>query len=543
MTFRARSVATLVPAPTVATASAATFTTMGLRAAFRIPGPDERVDGWHISPLVDLSAYSLSWLWVLAPLLLMGETRKEYLPVYLLIIAATDLHRHFGLPYVYADAQVRERYPARFWLFPAVLLLAWMVSPWLDHSQLVFDTASTCALVALVIVLLQIIRRDGGPDAPPSRALALVLVATMGPAAILHTIKVQLAIGLQPAWWWFAAALSASTWLDWQRLRQRGERAPESTESTGEQAITASGEQAIAVSGGKGFVASLSIVALLGFALLAGPWLEASQAGGGVKVGSILAAVGVFAALWNFWHVYMQKYGILRMYNAKAKQRPGTPGWNDKALLLCWLPLYFAWLGPVYREIAVDYFDDASAVLPGFIDLLSRAMPVTVPLTAAFVVVVYVLWLRAEWRANKLRSAPRLWMVAGTTGLALCFFVFDPIKVYMAFAFSHALEYCVFVWAFQRRRYHAKLEHDPALGKLLRRPVLFYLAMVLAFGVAILLAKYWGRYIFEDAERPTVLGYRTSYWLGFWGIYQSMAHFYFDGFLWKMRLPSVRANL
>jgi hypothetical protein len=244
----------------------------------------------------------------------------------------------------------------------------------------------------------------------------------------------------------------------------------------------------------------------------------------------------------------MQKYGIMRMYSAKARGRfagelAEVPGWADRALVLCWLPLYFAYLGPLYREIAVDYFDDAKTVLPGFIDLLERAMPVTIPLTLALVLVVHGLWLQREWQANRLRSVPRLLMTAGTTGLAACFFVFDPVKVYLAFAFSHALEYCVFVWAFQRKRYQQPLEHGPALGRLLQRPVLFYLGMVALFAVAFLLLKYWGRFIMPEAARPELFGYRTAYWLGFWGVYQSMVHFYFDGFLWKMRLPSVRANI
>jgi hypothetical protein len=247
----------------------------------------------------------------------------------------------------------------------------------------------------------------------------------------------------------------------------------------------------------------------------------------------------------------MQKYGIMRMYNAKALSAAGpdrpseVPGWTDKLLLLCWLPLYFAWLGPLYREIAVDYFDDAAAVLPGFIDTLERIMPITLPITIGLVVVAHVLWLRAQWRAGgSLRSAtPRLWMAGGTSALALCFFAFDPIKVYMAFAFSHAIEYCVFVWAFQRRRYQGPLEHRPLLGRMLRHPAAFYVGLILLFGVGILLLKVWGKWIFTDQPRPEVLGHRTAYWLGFWGVYQSMVHFYFDGFLWKMRLPSVRANL
>ncbi len=507
------------------------------RRVTRIPGPEEKVERWHVSPLVDLSAYALSWLWVLAPLLAFGPAREDYLLLYLATIALTDLHRHFGLPYVYLDSQVRRRYPARFWLFPACMLLCVALSPWLDDSAIVLSTADLCAGVALLIVLLQVLRRDGGPSAIPARELSAVLGTSLGLAALLHLGARAWLPAIDPAWAWFGAALFAATWFDWQRLRQRND----STSPAGEAAEPRA----------RRFTASLLVVALLGFALLAGPWLEAHQPEGGLPITYVLAAVGAFAALWNFWHVYMQKYGIMRMYAAKAlaarspaeRSRPELPGWNDRFLVICWLPLYFAYLGPLYREIAVDYFDDASAVLPGFIDLLERAMPVTIPLTIAVVVVAHLLWLRAEWRAHGLRNVPRLCMAAGTSTLALCFFVFDPVKVYLAFAFSHALEYCVFVWAFQRKRYNVQLEHRPLLGRLLAHPVVFYVGMVLLFGVAILLLKYWGRFIMPDASRPELLGYRVSYWLGFWGVYQSMVHFYFDGFLWKMRLPSVRANL
>jgi hypothetical protein len=457
----------------------AKFAGMTFGAALRIPAPDEKVDRWHVSPLVDLCAYSLGWLWVLVPLLLLGPTRADYLLVYLLVIAATDLHRHFGLPYVYLDRQVRERYPVRFWLFPALMLLAFALSPWLADSTWTLGSAELLAFVAMVVALVVVLRRDGHPRATSRRELATVLRSL----AML------------------------------------------------------------------GLVGSLVVIASMGLAMLG--WADVLAVA--LPVETLLEIIGVFAALWNFWHVYMQKYGIMRMYNAKALAAAGSdpnatrevPGWTDKLLLLCWLPLYFAWLGPLYREIAVDYFDDAAAVLPGFIDVLEGIMPVTMPITIGLVVVAHVLWLRGQWRAGaSLRAAaPRLWMAGGTSALALCFFAFDPVKVYMAFAFSHAIEYCVFVWAFQRRRYQAALEHRPLIGRMLRHPATFYVALILVFGVGILLLKFWGKWIFADAPRPELLGYRTAYWLGFWGVYQSMVHFYFDGFLWKMRLPSVRANL
>ena len=57
--------------------------------------------------------------------------------------------------------------------------------------------------------------------------------------------------------------------------------------------------------------------------------------------------------LWNLWHVYMQKFGILRVYMAKdpAPREQKTPAWVDKLFVLCWFPLYFAWVGPARKEL------------------------------------------------------------------------------------------------------------------------------------------------------------------------------------------------
>jgi hypothetical protein len=328
---------------------------MGLRAAFRVPEPNEKVVGWHVSPLIDLSAYSLSWIWVLVPLLMFGPTRADYLYLYLLTIGLTDLHRHFGLPYVYLDSDVRRRYPARFWLFPALLLMAWAASPYLDHAPLQLSIPGLFALAGLLLLLLQILRRDGGEAAVPVATLAAVLGGSMGAAAILHVWGSSFALAFDSAWWWLAAALFASTWFDWQRTRRLADRVEREP-----------GEPAIATTGAPAFAVSTGILALVGAALLLGRWRAMT-----IEIGHVLAIVGVFAALWNFWHVYMQKYGIMRMYSAKSRdsavvrvassELAEVPGWADRALVLCWLPLYFAYLGPLYREIAVDYFDDAKA--------------------------------------------------------------------------------------------------------------------------------------------------------------------------------------
>ena len=92
-----------------------------------------------------------------------------------------------------------------------------------------------------------------------------------------------------------------------------------------------------------------------------------------------------------------------------------------------------------------------------------------------FVVVAIAIWIVSEWRANRMRNMPRLWMFIGQNVLAVSFLMFNPVKAYLAFAFSHAVEYMIFVWAFQRRRYDKPLPHKPLLQRVLRHPATAYI--------------------------------------------------------------------
>jgi hypothetical protein len=49
-----------------------------------------------------------------------------------------------------------------------------------------------------------------------------------------------------------------------------------------------------------------------------------------------------------------------------------------------------------------------------------------------------------------------------------------------------------------------------------------------------------GPWVDERLEFGGVYAYR---WVFYWTVYQSMAHFYFDSFMWKMRMPIVRESI
>ncbi|MFK7929032.1 MAG: hypothetical protein AB8H79_12640, partial [Myxococcota bacterium] len=247
-------------------------------------------------------------------------------------------------------------------------------------------------------------------------------------------------------------------------------------------------------------------------------------------------------AVWNVWHVYMQKFGIMRMYAAKsgvpAERR--APHFVDRLLVFSWLPL-------VVMTLALSAGDALKSVGSGqslalFIaDNVAPWAPLFLPVGVGITALAVGLFLWREYTADGWSNTPRLAAALSLITINAMFLFVDPIKVYIAFGFAHAIEYMVFVWAFQRKRYAEPLAHRPLLGWLARRPWLLYGALLIGIGGTYFLFQYGHRYGIWD--RPTVAGTTLMRWAFFWTIWQQVVHFWFDGFLWKMRLPTVRGSL
>lgn len=257
-----------------------------------------------------------------------------------------------------------------------------------------------------------------------------------------------------------------------------------------------------------------------------------------------VSAIAFVAVLWNVWHVFMQKYGILRLYNAKARlNTDGVARWVDRWLVLGWVPLYAVYLGPANRGLLVEQAGSINAYLLPIVDALATARPVLLLPATACVIASLATFVMHERRAFGLRNVPRLSMAAGTTLLGASFLAVNPIKVYLAYAFSHAVEYMVFVWAFQRRRYRGPTTQPTMLARLLRRPWLFYASLLVVVCGGYLVFRHWGQYGLPG-QAPLVIGGTSAVrWIFFWAIYQSLMHFHYDGFLWRMRTSQVRRSI
>lgn len=489
-----------------------------------VPPADKAVAGWHVSPFVDLAAYQFGWAWILIPLALAGDMHPtDYLGLWSIGMTLSFVHRQYTMPYVYLDKQVFSQHVTRFTLFMGLILLGSIASVFLFRwkAPIGFFVPIDCALLlaGAVLIVQAVVADQRAHRFRPAILMAIaapfVIAVVLGLAGMLmknHATAAALLCG------GFTAASIAA--------------AREVRDSTAARARF----------GAWLFPLAVGVLAIGGVTSL---WLHNAPLNSvPVKGSSIIGLVGAFAALWNVWHTLMQKFGILRVYAAKSTVplQKRTPPWADRLLVFGSLPFLAAWVGPAQRETIATFAKSVTQYLMPIIDGLTYVQPVLLPVAAAFALFSIGCFLFFEWRADGCRSQPRLLMALALTTLNLSFLLFSPLKVYIAYGFSHALEYMVFVWAFLRRRYAQPMDNPPLIKRLLARPLLSYAIFTLSIACAFFFVEYGDDYHWYEGK-VSFFGVRAGQWLFSFAIWHSMAHFYFDGFLWKMRAQSVRASL
>ncbi len=258
-----------------------------------------------------------------------------------------------------------------------------------------------------------------------------------------------------------------------------------------------------------------------------------------------VGAAVMFSVLWNFWHVYMQKFGIMRLYLAKdptpAERKPAA--WIDKYFLLCWIPLYFVYLGPANKEAIFRYGRDLLHYTSAIIAFMERYQRWFLAPSIAIAAGGVGLWLWHEWYAHRFRNRARLSAAAGTLAISTALLWSDPVKAFIAFAFSHAAEYMVFVWAYQRRAYSRPRAAPCLLQRIVQHPAAWYLGFIGFFSTVAIIQLIWGILIATSVPAVVFFGMTGAKWFFYYAVFESFVHFYMDTFMWKMRRPEVRANI
>ena len=241
----------------------------------------------------------------------------------------------------------------------------------------------------------------------------------------------------------------------------------------------------------------------------------------------------LFVAAWDIWHVLMQHYGFMRIYDSKAGAvRPLTSRLDWAFSISCYVTLIA--LSPHYSH-----------------NMLSRAYQSGLPLLSAEVVngvrmgltsltalltFAYVGYHLNLWRTGKPVSLKKLALLG--IFLAATYYLYVEIEDFLVgftvWSAFHCIQYYGIVWAFNRNRVDRR-SPVTAFVRFLFRPswalVVLYTALIFAYGSINLVPNFLDDPMLRRLLMALIF---TS---------NALHYYYYDGFIWKVREPETRRYL
>ncbi|MBI3492725.1 MAG: tetratricopeptide repeat protein [Acidobacteria bacterium] len=236
--------------------------------------------------------------------------------------------------------------------------------------------------------------------------------------------------------------------------------------------------------------------------------------------------------LWGVWHGLMQTYGFVRIYDAKAG--PSSP-WTarlDHAMCVTWFATAVL-VSPsrMTNILSVLYTSGGALIEASTIEALrATSIYVTGAVTAAFL--LHAAWM---WRRGQPPSQVKLLLMATSFG----FFWYTNVLVsnmlagIALFEVFHDVQYLSIVWIYNLNR----VQKDRGVGAftrfLFRRSgalVGVYVGLVVAYGSLNLVSTAMS----TGLLKRMLTGLLAA---------SALLHFYYDGFIWKVRERTTRQSL
>lgn len=245
-----------------------------------------------------------------------------------------------------------------------------------------------------------------------------------------------------------------------------------------------------------------------------------------------LHGLSLLLLFWATWHGLMQTYGFLRIYDMKRGVADRRSAALDFALCL----VLFA-AGMVFSDARV--FGIAEALWQSGIPPLDRAWLDAIRWVVGLATAVVLVGYGIDLLGARRRRGTIVWnklLLAATTGwiYAVSGSISTNLLVGVAmFEIFHAVQYYAIVWIYNRRLAERVGRRFGPLGFLFRHRwtfLLLYLAAIAAFGGI----RFFGAQVQSDEFQRLLLALLTT---------STLLHFYYDGFIWKVRETETSANL
>ena len=235
---------------------------------------------------------------------------------------------------------------------------------------------------------------------------------------------------------------------------------------------------------------------------------------------------------WGVWHGLMQTYGFCRIYDAKTGTFDALTRRLDFAMCVIWFATAVA-LSRYRLSDTLDtyYMCGGPFIPPSFIQHGQQLI-----LFAAITVsVLFLLHFGRLWIIGKRPNPVKLALLV--TSIAFwwyCNNLVANILVGIAlFEVFHDVQYLSLVWIYNRNR----VEKDTNIGGFMRfifrrsgSLIGLYVGLVFAYGSV----SYFNAHLGMETVKRILTGVVTA---------STLLHFYYDGFIWKVRERSTRQSL
>src|SRR5206468_7073573 len=245
-----------------------------------------------------------------------------------------------------------------------------------------------------------------------------------------------------------------------------------------------------------------------------------------------LKGIMLVVFFWGVWHGLMQTYGFCRIYDAKMGSFAALTRRLDFASCVIWFAAAVA-LSPLRMSDTLDIYYTCGG--PFISPVLLHQFQQVMLYAAIGVSVLFVLHFARMWHVGKRPNPVKVALLATTVAFWwYCNNGVANILVGIAlFEVFHDVQYLSLVWIYNRNR----VEKDRSIGGFMRfifrrsgSLIGLYIGLVFAYGSI--------GYLNSSIGIETITRVLTGVVAA-----SGLLHFYYDGFIWKVREKSTRQSL
>ncbi len=245
-----------------------------------------------------------------------------------------------------------------------------------------------------------------------------------------------------------------------------------------------------------------------------------------------LKGIVLIAFIWGVWHGMMQTYGFSRIYDAKVGSFAALTRRLDFALCGIWFATAVLLSSQRMTDTLEIYYSAGGPFIPpGLLRAAQQGLfALAIAVSGLFLANFIRMWISGK-RPNPIK------LVLLITSVAFwwyCNNIVASVLVGIAlFEVFHDVQYLSLVWIYNRKR----VETDSSIGGFMRfvfrrsgSLVGLYVGLIFAYGAL----GYFKSSIGIETIKRMLTGVVTA---------SALLHFYYDGFIWKVREKSTRQSL